>query len=131
MPNKPIADIHTQMQRIRLEKEKQQNLSRNSTKEHLETVQAVRGIVSPLIQEFVNEDDHLSIQSSNNRNFFIGYAALHVCRIVLSARDPDSVQIIFESDSGQNSTVYYGTVDAKTITSTVQNALLSWYQSVS
>lgn len=120
-------EIRDKMESIRKEKQKP---DAPSPVDNMDAIESTQKLLEPIIDAFIKEDRSLHLQSSDARNFYIGYGYLHVCRVCISSVHSDSVRVHLESDRLGLFHVYAGEVNDEAIETSVKNALLEWYRSL-
>ncbi len=123
-------DFRTQMQKLKMERERERmdHLNPNNAQDQT-VIDRVVSAITPVLKAFVDTDRFLEIQSSDFRNFYITYANIKICVISVSAANLDNINIeaVFNSISTR---IYSESYNEKEIKNVVKNVLLNWYRSL-
>lgn len=121
------GDLARRMQRIREAKTSQFS---QGTKGASNVAMSVKSLIEPVVTDFVEADEALTIQSSPAASYFIALGLAYVCKVEVSTMDTNgSVSIIGDPNFSQTFSFDPDAIDKAALRRQVKDGLLAWYKS--
>lgn len=116
-----------ELQQIREAKTRQFS---QGTKGASKTAMSVKSLIEPVVSEFVEADEALTIQSAPAASYFIALGLAYVCRVEVSATSTEgSVSITGDPNFTQSYSFNPDAIDKAALRRQVKDGLLAWYKS--
>lgn len=116
-----------EMKRFRTSKTYQ---PKTSDKRTTEQVDVLKSIIRPVVDEFVEADDALAIQSARGGTIFISYGLAYVCKLDMTVSDTTAnVSLTGDPAYSYAFTVPVDRINKDMVNGKIKQGLLAWYKS--